>query len=211
MLCLAKTIEIQSGLGPSFHPNNKVFNNSLLLLLKYCMWKVTCELFRNCETVWVLYDQASKASRMNFLNHSCPSTFFRNRNRFNIFHRIKKGPLKYSHLFCRFWRIYEFFFKIPKIQKLYNIRAIFLRVVWTSKRSKWSLKFQKTRFFQAFFSLSKRPWKNVFFAILKTTSIFSMFKLLSKILHGYYTTFVFLEFWKKLINSSKSAKQVGIL
>ena len=103
------------------------------------------------------------------------------------------------------------FFKIPKIQKLYNIRAIFLRVVWTSKRSKWSLKSKKTRFFKSFLRGWKRLGKNVFFEISKTTSIFSMFKLLSKILHGYYTTFVFLEFWKKLINSSKSAKQVGIL
>ena len=78
------------------------------------------------------------------------------------------------------------FFKIPKIQKLYLIRAIFLRLVWTSKRSKWSLKSQKTRFFKAFLRGWKRPWKNVFLAILKTTSIFWMFKLLSKILHGYY-------------------------
>ena len=39
------------------------------------------------------------------------------------------------------------FFKIPKIQNLYNIRAIFLRVVWTSKRSKRSLKSKKTHFF----------------------------------------------------------------
>ena len=115
-----------------------------------------------------------------------------------LFHSIKKGPLKYSLLFCRFWRIYEFFFKIPKIQKLYtgNILAIFLRVVWTLKRSKWSLKSQKTRFFKAFLRGWKRLEKNVFFEILRTTSIFSMFKLLSKILHGYYTTFVFLEFWK---------------
>ena len=95
------------------------------------------------------------------------------------------------------------FFKIPKIQKSYNIHAISLRVVWWSKRSKWYLKSQKLCFFQAFFNAWKRLEKNVFFAILKTTSIFSMFKLLSKILHGYYTTFVFLEFWKKLINSSK--------
>ena len=28
-------------------------------------------------------------------------------------HRIKKCPLKYSHLFCRFWQIYEFFSKLP--------------------------------------------------------------------------------------------------
>ena len=73
-----------------------------------------------------------------------------------LFHRIKKCPLKYSHLFCGFWRIYEFFFKIPKIQKSYNMHAIFLRVVWWSKRWKWSLKSQKTRFFQAFFSTGKR-------------------------------------------------------
>ena len=46
---------------------------------------------------------------------------------------------------------------------------------------------------------------------LRATSIFWIIKVLSKILHGYYTTFVFLEFWKKLINSSKSAKQVGQL
>ena len=115
-------------------------------------------------------------------------------------HRIKKWPLKYSHLFCRFWRIYEFF---SKIQKSYNIRAIFLRIVWWSKRLKWSLKSQKTRFFQAFFRCWKRLEKNVFFAILRTTSIFWIIKVLSKILHGYYAAFVFLEFWKKLINSSK--------
>ena len=119
--------------------------------------------------------------------------------------------VKYSQLFCRFWRIYEFFFIIPKIQKSYNIHAIFLRVVWWSKRLKWSLKSQKTRFFQAFFRCWKRLEKNVFYATLRTTSIFLIIKLLSKILHGYYTTFVFLEFWKKLINSSKSAKQLGIL
>ena len=47
------------------------------------------------------------------------------------------------------------FFKIPKIQKSYNIRAIFLRVLWWSKRLKWSLKSQKTRFFQAFFSTQR--------------------------------------------------------
>ena len=29
-------------------------------------------------------------------------------------HRIKKCPLKYSHLFCGFWRIYEFFSKFQK-------------------------------------------------------------------------------------------------
>ena len=47
----------------------------------------------------------------------------------------------------------------------------------------------------------------MFFAILRITSIFWIIKLLSKILHGYYTTFVFLEFWKKLINLSKSANK----
>ena len=103
------------------------------------------------------------------------------------------------------------FFKIPKIQKSYNIRAIFLRVLWWSKRLKWSLKSPKTRFFQAFFSTGKRFEKILFFAILRNTSIFLIIKLFSKILHGYYTTFVFLEFWKKFINSSKSVKQVGIL
>ena len=39
------------------------------------------------------------------------------------------------------------FFKIQKIQKLNNIRAIFLRVLWWSKRLTWSVKSQKTRFF----------------------------------------------------------------
>ena len=52
----------------------------------------------------------------------------------------------------------------------------------------------KNTFFQGLFQPLKKALKNVFFAILKITSIFSMFKLLSKILHGYYTTFVFLEF-----------------
>eukprot|EP00493_Phyllostaurus_siculus_P023080 UN23415 len=38
--------------------------------------------------------------------------------------------------------------------------------------------------------------KNVFFEILRITSIFSMFKLLSKILHGYNTTLYFWNFEK---------------
>ena len=44
-------VSIQSGLGPSFHPNNKVFKNSLL----YRMLRIKSymRLVRNCETVWV--------------------------------------------------------------------------------------------------------------------------------------------------------------
>ena len=65
-------------------------------------------------------------------------------------HRIKKWPLKYSHLFCRFDQFMKFF-QNSKIQKSYNIHAIFLRVVWWSKRWKWSLKSQKNTFFSRLF------------------------------------------------------------
>ena len=41
-------------------------------------------------------------------------------------HRIKKWPLKYSHLFCRFWRIYEFFSKFQK----YKSRIISMQYFW---------------------------------------------------------------------------------
>ena len=54
-----------------------------------------------------------------------------------------------------------------QMQKLDHFRAIFLRVVWTSKRSKWSLKSQKTRFFKAFLRGWKRLEKNVFFCDFK--------------------------------------------
>ena len=61
------------------------------------------------------------------------------------------------------------FFKIPKIQKSYNIRAIFLRVLWWSKRLKLSLKSQKKRrsFFSNFFQMLKKAWKKRVFCDFK--------------------------------------------
>ena len=129
---------------------------------------------------------------------------FLDQYKFTSFQNIKVFP-RVLPIFMNLW----FFLKIPKIQKSYNIHAIFLRVVWWSKRWKWSLKSQKTRFFQAFFSTGKRLGKNVFFASLRTTSIFLIIKILSKILHGYYTTFVFLEFWKKTHKFVKIGKTSG--
>ena len=41
-------------------------------------------------------------------------------------HRIKKRPLKYSHFFCRFWRIYEFFSNFQK----YKSRIISVQYFW---------------------------------------------------------------------------------
>ena len=110
----------------------------------------------------------------------------------------------------RFWKtknatFYTIWFA-PRLNGNLKICTILYFLVVFFCRFSW----RHPGFFKAFL----RGWKRLgklFFAILKTISIFSMFKLLSKILHGCYTTFVFEEFWKKLINSSKSAKQVGIL
>ena len=64
------------------------------------------------------------------------------------------------------------FFKIPKIQKSCNIRAIFLRVVWWSKRLKWSLKSKKKHvFFHWHFFLGK--------TVLYDFCIFVFFKKMS--------------------------------
>lgn len=55
----------------------------------------------------------------------------------------------------------------------------------------------------------KNAWR--IFPVLRNTSIFSMFELISKTLYGYYTTFVFSECKRNFTNSSKSANQAGIL
>ena len=59
----------------------------------------------------------------------------------------QKMPSKVFPLVLRILTNLWVFFKIPKIQKSYYIHAIFFRVVWWSKRSKWSLKSQKKRVF----------------------------------------------------------------
>ena len=67
---------------------------------------------------------------------------------------------------------------------------------------------KKNTFLSSLFQMLKKAWQKRVFSILRTASIV---KLLSKILHGYYPTLVFLQFWKKLIDSSKLAKQVRML
>ena len=100
----------------------------------------------------------------------------------HIFHSLKTRPD---------FDEFMIFFKIPKIQKLYNIRAIFLRVVWTSKRSKWSLKSQKTRFFKAFL----RGWKKNIARTLYNFCIFGILKQTPKFVKIGKTSGNTLVFW----------------
>ena len=99
----------------------------------------------------------------------------------DIISPYQKMTSKVFPLVLPIWTNLWVFFKIPKIQKSYNIHAIFLRVFWWSKRWKRSLKSQKTRFFQASFQCWKKLQKNVFFEILRNTSIFLIITLLAKI------------------------------
>ena len=95
------------------------------------------------------------------------------------------------------------FFKNPKIQKSYNIHPIFLRVVWWSKRWKWSLKSQKTRFL-SLFQHRKKAWKKrVFYDFQDHLHLFDHQTTLKNITWILYDFCIFGILTKTLINSSK--------
>ena len=111
--------------------------------------------------------------------------------------------------FADFDKFMNFFFKIPKIQKSYNILAIFLRVLWWSKRLKWSLKFQKTRFFFKPFSAPEKGLKKRVYCDFKNH--FDLFdhqtilKNISRILYE----FCIFGIWKKTHKFVKIGKKSG--
>ena len=87
-------------------------------LEKYRSWACCCGFYMSPE----LFERDIRDSKAITLRPSrwddliiSPLTFYLvNLTVVTLSHRIKKWPLKYSHLFCRFWRIYEFFSKFQK-------------------------------------------------------------------------------------------------